>query len=59
MAAVTTLGKDLATLGDDQGVQLLQTLALLERGGQPGIGGCQGAEQEQRHQAESAASVRS
>lgn len=47
MPAVTVLGKDLATLDDDQGLQLLQALGLLEHGGQPGIGGCQGAENEQ------------
>lgn len=40
MASVTALGKDLATLGDDQGLQLLQALGLLEYGGQSGIGGC-------------------
>ncbi len=55
MAAVTALGKDLATLGDDQGLQLLQALGLREHGGQPGIGDCQGAEKEQHRQAECAA----
>ena len=55
MAAVTALGKDLATLGDDQGLQLLQALGLREHGSQPGIGDCQRAEKEQHRQAECAA----